>query len=201
MLSCRNCGASNYHFRHENIVYAVATTLRHHGIYAKPNPPDMPIPGSDKGGPDILVIANSQPYVLDVTVHCDPPNNDAIYAANQRLSRKQIKYKPLTSNSSFKCIPFVCSIHGEIHHSVRHFAQQLAVFAHSESLVYDLFNNVRIALLKGLFHGFDLLHAFSAHRTSSNVSKNSLAPNTPSALDDSNAIATSLAASRSQSSR
>jgi len=154
VLTCASCGARNYHHRHEKVVHGVARTLNHHGIRAEANPTNLPIPGNDRGGPDIKAITE-QMMLVDVAVTCDPPNGNVSQRIQTVNNMRLTKYKPM-QNTAWTILPLVCTIHGEISHTVKPQFQRWSQSCVSETLQQDLY--IRIAIIKGFHAGIEVLH-------------------------------------------
>jgi hypothetical protein len=160
VLTCSSCGSRNFNLRHDAVVSAISNTLRFHGMANSTSRTDLskfPLPGNTKGGPDIIVHTNVL-TVVDVAVCKLHKDRDEVSSIKSRIQEKIKKYEKFTKSTSIQLVPAVMSIYGGICKEFQGVLQGWSSYARAESLKFDVVNNMRCAVLRGLTKGVMLLH-------------------------------------------
>ena len=156
LLSCARCSNRGFHMRHESVVSAIRMTNKFFSVNCFiPNQWELPLPGKEKGGPDVVVMAGEQMDAVDVTVvHIPDPQGKSLERdfLAKRFNDKKTKYSGFATMTKMNVIPFVVSIYGIIATETRGLLGQWQKAAADPRYISDLFNNVQCYLIKSLFH-------------------------------------------------
>jgi ribonuclease HI len=153
MLTCKYCGAKNFHHRHEAINNMLQRTLKFHGYNTVLNPREFPIPGKTRGGPDLLVDVRSKTYAIDVAV-------TILDKAETIFARKMHHYKSFAETTKFITLPFVTTVNGSLCARTIELLKELWYYPYPDIDVReDLLSNFQFSLIRGIKIGIDLFHS------------------------------------------
>lgn len=152
ILSCRTCGAKNFHNRHEAVNNMLHRTMKHHGLNSDLNPKNLPVPGNLKGGPDCVVGIQGTNYAIDVAITTNDP--DVIFQTKLR------QYTSFSSLHSFTTFPFVSTIYGTLSHRSVSILKHFWYYPYpNQDFREALLSNFQFALISGIKLGIDKFHA------------------------------------------
>jgi hypothetical protein len=111
IFGCVKCSSCLFYHRHERINCVLHQTLRYHGCCSTINPKHYPLPGNDRGGPDLVVQAD-RTYLIDVSV-AKPPSATATRTepTKARFLEKKRKYERAATAYNATIVPFIMSSH------------------------------------------------------------------------------------------
>jgi hypothetical protein len=154
---CSACGSAMWTLRHERVNYVLGKTFKYHNIVCELNPPDLPLPGNARGGPDFLLFISSKVYAGDVVVTarrtCDA------------FSGKIRKYNDFSEATTFETFPFAMNTRGKVDYSTYVILQKIQTLSTSKKLVTDIISHAQIEMLKGMYTGYVRLRARKLART------------------------------------
>ena len=151
--SCNGCGTKMWWHRHERVNNVICKTFKYHNIVCEINPPDFPLPGANRGGPDFLLFVSSRIFAGDVRV--------THQKTNQGFSEKMRKYREFAETTTFDTFPFVMSTTGKIDYGSFLILQKIQELSTSKKLISDIISHSQIELLKGMYVGYLRLKAKS----------------------------------------
>lgn len=147
-LSCGRCGSACYHHRHECVLCEVVSAAKHHLYVVTKNPANMPVPGKQHGGPDLLLTpARGGCLVGDVAI----ASTSRSYHMNAIFNKKMKQYKTFSPAIRGTTFPFVMNTSGALHKKT---IQILRDNSMSEAFIRDASINSQCALIKAIAHSF-----------------------------------------------
>lgn len=151
MTTCAFCTKKGFLHRHEAVNNAIRATLRFHGIHSYiPRQTDLPLPDATKGGPDLIVFAESTDAVdVSITTTQSPKPGQSIRAnMTEKFNLKLRKYQKFESLTSYRIVPFIVSIYGLVAFETRVLLESWRKSATETTFLFDLYNNVQMSLIK-----------------------------------------------------
>ena len=149
------CVQAGYGCRHQAVVNAIRSTTKFYGIHSFiPKHTELPLPDKEKGGPDIIVLADMT-YAVDVTITATatPKTTGEITRAmlSERFKWKMKKYEAFAAMTGYVTIPFVMSIHALVCKETRDMVERWKVRATEPAFINALYANCQMAMIKAQY--------------------------------------------------
>jgi hypothetical protein len=148
-FSCGRCGSAQFHHRHECTLSQVTSTSKYHNIVTSKYPPNMPVPGKNKGGPDFLIITtnntlSSSSLVGDVAI-TNAARMSSVFAAKMKQYKS---FSPAINGTTF---PFVLNTRGIVYRKTISVMKDKHL---APAFIRDVCINAACAMLKGLVSSY-----------------------------------------------
>jgi hypothetical protein len=157
-MACNTCVKVMHYQRHEAVLHAIRDTMRFHGLSCYvPNFSELPLPGNDKGGPDLVVNSRVQPDAVDVSCVCvNYFKNGEKFTAEMkaRFDEKNKKYKQFGEDLKYNIIPFIMSHLGVVCRETREIVKPWRDACRNPQFPYDLYANTQMALIRAQYNMF-----------------------------------------------
>jgi hypothetical protein len=144
-LNCNRCGAAAFQNRHECVLQELVHTCDFHNVLATKYPPNMPVPGKSKGGPDFHILSTSNTLEGSTLV------GDVAVTSKQRMgsvfSAKIRQYKDFSPAVCGTTLPFVMNTKGAVDKRTISILRSKHIGGH---IIHDIVINSQFALLKSL---------------------------------------------------
>ncbi len=158
--SCSHCNGPLLYRRHDSCKFILKKCCSDHGIYAtilKAN--EMPLPGNNKGGPDVIISATKL-YACDVKVVGDT----LPYETSSRLTSKFTTtiswYKDYANQTGLTTAPFVMNAHGIIEARTMQIIESWSEIADNKhGFINDVVMSVQFTVHRAMQHGIQILQA------------------------------------------
>lgn len=154
VLTCAVCTQQGFFLRHQAVLNAIRATLRFHGIHSYiPKHTELPLPDATKGGPDLMVFAESMDAV-DVSITAPPnpaPGQNIRAVMSDRFTQKLKKYEGFRSFTDYRIVPFIVSVYGLVCNETRSMLDSWKRSANDQYFIFDLYNNVQMNLIRAQY--------------------------------------------------
>jgi len=143
LQSCTTCASIFFQLRHEYVNNNLAKVFKRHSLPCILNPPNLPRPSHEKGGPDFLLFVGPTTYAGDVTVTKNK--------ANTSFQTKKREYSAFEELTGYRCLPIALSSRGAVSSKTCVELSGIERAACAPGLVCDLVNAIQFSLVVGLF--------------------------------------------------
>jgi hypothetical protein len=163
IFACQHCAAPIWWSRHEMVVKAIKRVSKFNDIVTRiPENNEMPLVGNTKGGADLLAYLDHL-WQIDVSIE--------LSTRTAAFRRKINTYEESSSALTARTLPFIMNQFGIIDSRTEAVLSSEWKQRTGTRYLRDLLNVVQFELIKGQYHGFNVISARLTTKISGNSSK------------------------------